>query len=128
MKIRDNVLYLSNAVQIVTRSTKSFYFCHAVTLAYTYSFIEALIILQSLYIGSNTYGVNQAYVTRDKNDAHRTGAGFCSKEIYINVIHYRQKLWNVPKGQWIHSFFTFQFDGNGLAPTTNKYCDLCVGL
>ena len=37
-----------------------------------------------------------------------------------NVIHYRPKVWNIlkPNGNTWH----FWFAGNGLAPTTTKYC------
>ena len=32
------------------------------------------------------------------------------------------KLWTVWKAQWKHSHLTIWFAGNGLAPTTNRYC------
>ena len=38
------------------------------------------------------------------------------------LIH-RQRIWTIWKSQWKHSYFTFSFTGNGLAPTTNKCCD-----
>ena len=38
------------------------------------------------------------------------------------------KIWNILKAQWKRSCFTFRFSGNGLAPTTNKYCDFSATL
>ena len=35
-----------------------------------------------------------------------------------------KKLWDNWKAQWKHSYLTFWFAGNGLAPTTNRYCDI----
>ena len=43
-------------------------------------------------------------------------------------MHYRQKIWNILKAQGKHSYSTFRCAGNGLAPTTNKYCDLNATL
>ena len=44
--------------------------------------------------------------------------------LYMWVVktHYRQKIWNIWRAQWKHSLRTFWFAGNGLAPTTSKYC------
>ena len=38
------------------------------------------------------------------------------------------KIWNILKAQWKRSCFTFRCAGNGLAPTTNKYCDFSATL
>ena len=38
------------------------------------------------------------------------------------------KLWNIWKAHWEHSYLTVWFTGNGLAPTTNKYCGLNATL
>ena len=38
--------------------------------------------------------------------------------------HYWHKIWNIWKSKWKHSYSTFWFAGNGLALTTNKFCDL----
>ena len=36
-------------------------------------------------------------------------------------MHNRQKLWNIWKAQWRHSYWTFRFARNSLALATNKY-------
>ena len=37
-------------------------------------------------------------------------------------LHYQQKLWNIWKAQWRHSYLTFWFAWNDLALIPNKYC------
>ena len=54
---------------------------------------------------------------------------FLNYSTKINVkIHFRSKIWNIQKTQWKHSYLTFLFVRNGLAPTTNKYCDFDATL
>ena len=43
---------------------------------------------------------------------------FC--QAWCNDHHTYYYIWNE---LWTHSFLTFWFAGNGLAPTTNRYCD-----
>ena len=47
---------------------------------------------------------------------------------HVCDIHYRQKIWNILKAQWKQSYLTFRFAGDGLAPTTNEYCDFNATL
>ena len=45
--------------------------------------------------------------------------------VYVCILH---KIWNIWKAQKKHPYLTISLAANGLAPTTNKYCDFNVTL
>ena len=51
-------------------------------------------------------------------EKHRNYVVVGSVAIYII-----DKIWNIWKSQWKHSYLTLKFAGNGLESTTNKCCD-----
>ena len=53
---------------------------------------------------------------------------YIASKWFTRFIHNRQKCWCFSKAQYKHSYLTFWFTANGLAQTTNKYCDFKATL
>ena len=53
---------------------------------------------------------------------------YIASKWFTRFIHNRQKCGCFSKAQYKHSYFTFWFTANGLAQTTNKYCDFKATL
>ena len=64
-------------------------------------------------------GIESIY--RSKGIVHLYNLG--AYEFAWSCIHYRERIWNIWKVPWKHTYLIFCFAGNGLPPTTNKYCD-----